>query len=152
LAADLDEHFGAGRFPGFLADRHFIVQMNFPGFQRLVNDVTRHQLGDAGRLHPLVAFQVGQQIAALIIHQHITLHRQLRRRRYGFGARWRPASQQQSDHQKRYQQNGSFSRIRHVAAVFRGWRIEGVILATSAVQKQTALRLKRQGGLIAVRG
>ena len=79
LVANLDKHLRALHLPGLLADGNLVVEANVTVSQRLVHQVGRHQLGDAGRLHAHVGILLRQHLATLVVHQDIALDRQIGR-------------------------------------------------------------------------
>ena len=56
------------RGPGVFSYRHHIRELNFSGLQRLPDDVTGHNFGQAGGVQFLVGVAFRQHLAAGIVH------------------------------------------------------------------------------------
>ena len=70
---NLDEHPRALCAPGLLADRNLVLELDLALFQRMEDDVSRHDLGQAGRRERCVGVERGECVTGLTVDDEITL-------------------------------------------------------------------------------
>ena len=86
LLANFDKHFRAFHTPGFFADSNHFIQRNVTIGNRLVDQISGHQLGNTGGLDMLVRILFRKHPARIEINQKIAGGVELRRIRYGLGS------------------------------------------------------------------
>ncbi|OQB99218.1 MAG: hypothetical protein BWX79_03199 [Alphaproteobacteria bacterium ADurb.Bin100] len=81
LHLGVDEHARAGHFPGALADRQGLLEVDLPGLQRVEHQVGGHQLGQRGGLHRAVDVLGRQDLVGRDVQQQIGARGDFRRLR-----------------------------------------------------------------------
>ncbi len=81
--AELDEGARALRAPGVLAHHDGLIQLERPRGELLEDDVGRHQLGEARRLHAGVGVQGRQRLVGAEVDDEVGARIDRRRRRNG---------------------------------------------------------------------